>query len=170
MAVPEQQRRQRWRDGRACWSEATGAVDGAVAEPGMGGAPPASGRDDRQGEAEKRAGDARARWTRPRVNNAGGRRARRGRAASRRRQAHPRAPSTLATRASTDAGHGGGGEEGRARARGGEEGRGGGGAGAGEDWARSAGLARCGEDWNESDPRRGVERLGKATPAWWVPR
>jgi len=62
------------------------------------------------------------------------------------------------------------GEEGRARARGGEEGRGGGGAGAGEDWARSAGLARCGEDWNESDPRRGVERLGKATPAWWVPR
>jgi len=157
-------------------------VDGAVAEPGMGGAPPASGRDDRQGEAEKRAGDARARWTRPRVNNAGGRRARRGRAASRRRQAHPRAPSTLATRASTDAGHGGGGEEGRARARGGEEGRGaaararavggggGAGVGAGEDWARSAGLARCGEDWNESDPRRGVERLGKATPAWWVPR
>jgi len=53
----------------------------------------------------------------------------------------------------------------RARAVGG-----GGGAGAGEDWARSAGLARCGEDWNESDPRRGVERLGKATPAWWVPR
>jgi len=53
----------------------------------------------------------------------------------------------------------------RARAVGG-----GGGAGAGEDWARSAGLARCGEDWNESAPRRGVERLGKATPAWWVPR
>ena len=41
-------------------------MDGAVAEPGMGGAPPASGRDDRQGEAEKRAGDARARGGRGR--------------------------------------------------------------------------------------------------------